>query len=123
MKATEDLGVEIVSGPTVRESDGLAMSSRNVFLSPAERGRAAALSRALVAGGRAPTAGAAEREMRAVLGEAGISPDYAVVRDAETLRAVRATASRRPMRALLAARVGAVRLIDNAPWPNPGPRG
>lgn len=119
MTAVLGLGIEIVGVPTVREPDGLAMSSRNVFLSAADRGRALSISRALRAAGGLSDAGAAERDMRAVLDEAGVVVEYATVRDGETLRAPGAGACR----ALIAGRVGAVRLIDNAPWPGWGASG
>lgn len=110
--------VEIIPGPTVRESDGLAMSSRNRFLGPRDRERASALSRALREAAREPDPAAAEATMARVLGDQGITPDYAVVRDALTLLAV---GSRPPVgaayRALIAAKVGPVRLLDNAGWP------
>lgn len=105
--------IEIIPGSTVREPDGLAMSSRNVFLAAADRPKAVAISRALreAAGHRDPTA--AERAMSASLSEAGVSPEYAVVRDAQTLGPV---VPGRAARALIAARIGTVRLIDNSAW-------
>lgn len=109
------LAVEVVSSPTVRESDGLAMSSRNQFLGKDDRKRATALIRGLRAAGRAPSPAAAENAIMAELAKEGIIPDYAVVRDAETLCAPQPGKS---MRALVAARVGTVRLLDNLPYPN-----
>lgn len=111
------LRVTIVPGRTVRESDGLAMSSRNRFLSAQERPAAGAVARALVAGGKCSTPATAERRMRMVLEGAGLRVEYAAVRDAWTLERPRRG---RPMRALVAARLGTVRLIDNAPWPCSG---
>lgn len=113
MTKREMPGVEIAPMPTVREADGLAMSSRNRFLSAEERVRGLAISRALRAATGESDAGAAERTMRAILAEAQIDTEYAVVRDAETLEKPGAGAKR----ALIAARVGSVRLIDNAAWP------
>lgn len=120
----EDAGAtsrpRIVGVPTVREHDGLAMSSRNVFLTPQERASAAAIFRALREAGRLEDAGAAERHMRAVLDAAGLRTEYTVVRFADTLMplaGVKGKNAGRPKRALIAARIGAVRLIDNAPWP------
>lgn len=104
---------EIQRGVTVRETDGLAMSSRNRFLTAEDRTRGLAISRALRAavamGTRAEPAGV-EETMRRTLAEAGIEPEYAVVRDAVTLTAPKVG---EPVRRLIAARVGAVRLIDN----------
>lgn len=116
MAGAEGLGVDVVPVPTVREVDGLAMSSRNVFLTSEERPRAAALWRALRAAGTCGTPADAEAAMRAELVAAGLRVDYAVVRDASTLRRLRADGGVGG-RALVAARLGSVRLIDNAPWP------
>ncbi len=114
-------GLRIEAGETVREADGLAMSSRNRFLTAEDRARALAISRALRASQRAGSPASAEAVMREELALAGIHPEYAVVRDAETLLE---WTPGRPGRALIAARVGAVRLIDNAPWvPHVAPRG
>lgn len=109
------LGIEIIAGPTVREPDGLAMSSRNRFLSPNDRARALAISRALRECAGDSTPAEAERTMAATLQNAGIAPEYAVIREAESLLAVRERTLR--CRALIAAKVGAVRLIDNGEWP------
>lgn len=106
------LGVEVVGVETVREADGLAMSSRNRFLSPSERSRALSLSMALCESRRGRTPTEAEGIMREVMASAGVEPQYAVVRDAETLE----SPGDGPARALVAARVGSVRLIDNAAW-------
>jgi pantoate--beta-alanine ligase len=107
------LRIEVL--PTVREPDGLAMSSRNAYLEPSERRRATALSRALAAAVEAaPSAGlsaaleAAEAELRA----AGIEPEYLVARDAEDLSAVTELGGR-PVLIAVAAQVGGARLIDN----------
>lgn len=95
--------------PTVREPDGLAMSSRNRFLGSAERSRALAIPRALSEA--AGCAGPAEAEvaMRRLLSDAGVAAEYAVARAADSLMPT----TRGPFRLLVAARVGAVRLIDN----------
>ena len=121
MSQTESLGVEILSGPIMRDPDGMAMSSRNRFLSDEERAAGLGLSRALRAAAAEPTPDAAEAAMATVLGEHGIpEPDYAVVRDAASLGPPD-PARGRSMRAIVAARVGSdernVRLLDNAPWP------
>jgi pantoate--beta-alanine ligase len=108
---------EIVPCATSRDPDGLARSSRNQLLSPAERTRALGLSRALFAARGAWRAGerraeALEAVLRAELGRAGLAVEYAVVRDPERF----ATPVQGPLpraRALIAARAGAVRLIDN----------
>lgn len=107
----EGLGIEIVGGSTVRGPDGLAMSSRNRFLSEDDRARALTISRVLHASGRFGEVRAYEAWMEGELLNAGLTPEYAVVRDAVTLEGPGSGA----MRALIAARVGSVRLIDNAP--------
>ncbi|MBX3389710.1 MAG: pantoate--beta-alanine ligase [Phycisphaeraceae bacterium] len=116
MAAREMPRVEILAMPTVREEDGLAMSSRNRFLSAEDRVRALALSRALRGAGSESSPRAAEQSMSSVLLQAGVEPEYAVVRDAATLE----QPGDGPKRALIAARVGSVRLIDNAEWPAQG---
>ncbi len=111
-----DLDVRIEACPIVREADGLAMSSRNVYLDPVAREQATALNRALDAASALRDSG--ERDggrmldaARAVLAEAGISPEYLELRGAEDLRPL----TRVDDDALLAvaARVGGARLIDN----------
>jgi pantoate--beta-alanine ligase len=111
------LPIEIVPGPTIREKGGLAMSSRNRFLSTDDRERALALSRALCKACEANSPPAAEATMRQVLAEQNITPDYAVVRDAQSL--LPPTPATTSLRSLIAANVGPVRLIDNAPWGTP----
>lgn len=113
MTAAENLPIEIVPHATIRESDGLALSSRNRFLSPDDRVRGLAISRALRACQSARTPDDAEQIMRAELAKEGITtPDYATVVNARTL--VRSAEG--PWRALITARVGSVRLLDNAAW-------
>jgi pantoate--beta-alanine ligase len=110
-----DFPVRIEVLPTVREADGLAMSSRNAYLEPADRERATALSRALAAVEREARAGslaAALESGRRELAAAGIEPEYLEARDAESLELVSAL-GRRPVLVAVAARVGAARLIDN----------
>jgi pantoate--beta-alanine ligase len=106
-----DLGIEIVGVATVREADGLALSSRNVYLSAAERTRATALSRALIAGAAAAPNGptAVIAAARTVLAEVGIEPDYLELRASD----LGSTPEHGPARLLVAARVGSPRLIDN----------
>lgn len=115
MVADLDVPVEVVGMPIVRDDDGLALSSRNVYLSAEERQRALRLSRALRAAagweGDADTARAALWE---VLGDgAGVDVDYADVVDEDTLQPL-AGRGHTAARALIAARVGRTRLIDNA---------
>ena len=105
--------VRIIQGETVREEDGLAMSSRNRFLSPGERRAAVAIPRALEIAGMFESPDEAERAMRARLTSAGLVVEYAVVRSGESLGETRGGVA---ARALIAARAGVVRLIDNAPW-------
>jgi pantoate--beta-alanine ligase len=111
-----DFPVEIVTVPTVREPDGLAMSSRNAYLGAAERERAPALSRALRAAETAAADGAGLREAmeaaRRELAAAGIEPEYLEARDAEDLGEV-ASFDGRPVLLAVAARLGKARLIDN----------
>ncbi|HET9982217.1 MAG TPA: pantoate--beta-alanine ligase [Longimicrobiales bacterium] len=121
MVADLDVPVEIVVAPIVREPDGLALSSRNVYLGAAERASARALSRALGAAEAAARAG--ERDaarllaaMRAVLdAEPGVRPQYVELVDPETLEPV-ATAVAGTV-AAVAAFVGPTRLIDNLVLP------
>jgi len=110
-----DFPVRVEVLATVREPDGLAMSSRNAYLEPADRERATALSRALAAaerGAHADTLAAGLEAARAELAAAAIEPEYLEARDAETLEAV-AELGARPVLVAVAARVGAARLIDN----------
>ncbi len=114
MTAQERMPIEIIGHPTIREADGLAMSSRNRFLSNAERAAALSISRALNAAGQSENPRAAEARMADIVRAAGLDLEYAVVRDGASLTPA---SSAGPMRALIAARAGATRLIDNAPWP------
>jgi pantoate--beta-alanine ligase len=97
-----DLGIDIIGVPTEREADGLAMSSRNAYLSPADRKAAVALPRALVAAAEALAKGGEESailaEARVAISAAGFNVDYV---------------ERRGSRLLAAARIGSTRLIDN----------
>lgn len=110
------MGIEILPGPTVRDPDGMAMSSRNRFLTAEDRARGLSLSRALRRAQGEQTPEAAEAAMRDELAKVGVTPDYAVVRNAATLAAVREAGERGPWRAVIAAKVGSVRLLDNAAW-------
>ena len=103
--------------PTVREPSGLAMSSRNAYLSAEERERAAAINRALVAAEDATRAGERDPERvlavaRAVLDSAGIEPEYLELRSTEDLSPVERVNGSTLL--AMAARVGRARLIDNA---------
>jgi pantoate--beta-alanine ligase len=111
-----DFPVHVEVCPTVRERDGLAMSSRNALLDAESRRRATALSRALFAVERAVAGGErdAERALavgRAVLATGGIEPEYLAAVSAETLAPVTTLGGETLI--ALAARVGTVRLIDN----------
>lgn len=100
-----DLGVQVLGVPTVRDHDGLALSSRNRYLSAEQRGTAVAIPRALATADPAAA--------RALLGSTpGLDLDYCVLVDPVTL-----SPTTRSGRLLVAARVGATRLIDNAPVP------
>ncbi len=115
-----DLGVEILAVPTVRDADGLALSSRNAFLAPDERTRAGAIPRVLAEMARRLAAGEAEIDAvivwgRTELAAAGIGElDYLEVRDAKTLAPVSGV-PRCDARVFVAAHVGSARLIDNLP--------
>ena len=112
------LDIEIVGVPTQRDADGLALSSRNAYLSGEERLAARALPRALGEAARAIGEGSDIGETlaraRDRLASAGFDPiDYVELRDAETLE--RVVTLDRPARLLAAARIGGTRLIDNLP--------
>jgi pantoate--beta-alanine ligase len=110
-----DFGVDVVGVPTVREPDGLALSSRNRYLAPAERATALALSRALRAGATAAAAGPTQvrRAAQAVLdAEPGLRLDYLALVDPATLAEVEDNHAG-PALLAVAGRVGATRLIDN----------
>jgi len=111
-----DLPVEIIGAPTLREPDGLALSSRNLYLSKEERARARRLYEALCACAKALRASTAIetalQDARKTLEAAGFVPDYVEARNAETLEPI-ASAKESPVRLLVAARLGTTRLIDN----------
>jgi pantoate--beta-alanine ligase len=118
LSADLNLGVDVVACPTVRESDGLALSSRNVYLTPEERPRAVGLYRGLQAAQAALSEG--ERDARRLerciaeeIAARGLTLDYAAVVDPISLEPLDRVD--RPARALVTARIGRVRLIDNAP--------
>jgi pantoate--beta-alanine ligase len=111
-----DLPVKIVGVATVREKDGLALSSRNAYLSATERARAPTLYRVL------EDCAANIRHRRAIasvldggrvaIEQAGFMLDYLEARDAETLQPIYSV-EQGPVRLLVAARIGKTRLIDN----------
>ncbi len=110
-----DFPVRIEVRPTVREPDGLAMSSRNAYLDPEDRRRAVALSRALGAAeerARAESLAAGLAAARRELDAAGVEPEYLEARDAEKLDPV-AELNGRPVLIAVAAQIGRARLIDN----------
>ncbi len=117
-----DLPVRVRRGATVREGDGLACSSRNAYLEPAERAQAAALPRGLEAARRALRSGerSAARIARSIRrvwrAHARVREDYIAVVDARTLESLRTLPRGRRVLVAVAARVGKARLIDNFEW-------
>ena len=111
-----DLGVKVIGSRTVREPDGLAMSSRNVYLSPEERSAAPVLFGAMKEAARRLRAGdeveAAMAGGGGMITAAGFALDYFEIRHAETLAPIK-SASEGPLRILVAAKIGKTRLIDN----------
>ena len=106
-----ELGVRIVGGPTVRDSDGLALSSRNRYLSAEQRQQALALPRALRAGADEGPNGAGAVLKAATEALRGIDVDYLALRGVD----LGAAPAAGPARLLVAARIGTTRLIDNVP--------
>jgi pantoate--beta-alanine ligase len=106
-----ELGVRIAGAPTVRDQDGLALSSRNRYLTPEQRQQALALSRALRAGAEEGPSGAGAVLKAATEALRGIDVDYLALRGVELGPAPAVG----PARLLVAARVGTTRLIDNVP--------
>ncbi len=111
-----NLEPEIVGAPTVRTEDGLALSSRNVYLTPQERATAPLLHAALEQCRQAIASGvavdAAVAKAQATLAAAGFAVDYVAARHAETLAPL-VSAADGPIRLLVAARLGTTRLVDN----------
>lgn len=111
-----DLGVKVIGGAIIRERDGLAMSSRNVYLSPDERRTAPVLFRTLKAVAKRMRAGgdfnAALAEGADAITQAGFALDYLEARHAETLAPI-ASFEDGPVRLLVAGKIGTTRLIDN----------
>lgn len=120
--AMQKRDLRVVGVPTVRDPDGLAMSSRNRFLSAEARRSALAISAALRAAAVTRSVQDAVRSMHHELARPGreggvaLEVEYAVVRDAATLAQIDSCSMGAPGRALIAARVGGVRLIDNSAW-------
>jgi pantoate--beta-alanine ligase len=110
------LPIKILGGRTVREKDGLALSSRNVYLTPIERKAAPTLHRTLQDSAAAIDGGGSLAEImargRATIEHAGFKIDYFEARHAETLAPI-ASSKEGPIRLLVAAKLGATRLIDN----------
>lgn len=114
-----DMPVRIIGVPIVRDADGVALSSRNAYLSPEERVSARALNRALGVAGQAAAAGAppalviaAARQVLDV--EPGVDVDYVALVDDATFQPLTSVNEAVEARLLIAARVGTTRLIDNA---------
>jgi pantoate--beta-alanine ligase len=112
MVADLHLPLEIIGIPTVREADGLALSSRNRFLTPAERAVAPQLHAVLRQTSRAGATADALADARRALSEAGFALDYLALVDGATLQT-----AQRGSRLIAAARLGSVRLIDNLECP------
>jgi pantoate--beta-alanine ligase len=116
MAADLALPTEIVGHPTIREPDGLAMSSRNAYLSPAERAVAPRLHQVLASAAEGIRAQLTPAEVllagNRALDEAGFKVDYLELRNARTLAPVDDVGAE-PLRLLVAARLGKTRLIDN----------
>jgi pantoate--beta-alanine ligase len=120
-----DFPVRIEALPTVREADGLAMSSRNAYLSPADRERATALYGALCAVERAAATESLDAALEAgrrELAAAGIEPEYLEARDPDDLLPA-VELGERPVLVAVAAQIGAARLIDNVLIQNSPPTG
>lgn len=117
-KLVRDLNIpiEVIGVPTIRESDGLAMSSRNGLLTAVQRQQAPELYRVLVWVRQAcqagsPDLGQLEKQAMTRLQQAGFQPEYVSIRDTDTLQPVSAATRQRVV--LAAARLGQIRLIDN----------
>ena len=123
-RMVRDLGVpvEIAVCPTIREPDGLAMSSRNAYLLADERSRATAIHESLMLAERAWFAGddiaAIEHAMRSHLAARGVAVDYAAIVDRESLEPLSSPVANAI--AIIAGRLGTTRLIDNHPLPTRG---
>ncbi len=112
----EKMMIDIVGSPTVRDPDGLAMSSRNEHLSSETRESALGLSRAIAAACAESDVASAERAAWRTMVDHGVMPEYAAVRNAETLGPVQCDQPRETARVLVAGQVGGTRLLDNGAW-------
>jgi len=117
-----DIPVTIIGVPTIREPDGLALSSRNAYLTPEQRRIAPKLHEVLSKSAQRIAAGTSIRDAvaqgRAEITRAGFAPDYLEARHAETLAPI-ASPAEGPVRLLVAAKLGTTRLIDNLAVPGP----
>ena len=104
--------LQIIPCATIREPDGLAMSSRNRYLDPSQRTAALGISRALQSAANCSSVAAGEKLMLETLDQYGLKTQYAVIRSEKTLCAAESGA--KFARALIAAKLGEIRLIDNA---------
>ena len=129
VNADLELGVDVVGVPTVREADGLALSSRNAYLSAADRERALSISRGLRAAqahasaaaraGARITASMIEAQVHTQLQAAKIEAEYVQLVDAQTLQPLEGLNPGESGRLMVAARLGTTRLIDNVAIPAP----
>lgn len=122
LEADLDLGVDIVGLPTIRDAEGLALSSRNSYLKGADRERSLSLIRGLraaqaLAESGEVRAGVLEDAVRTQLKAQEVREDYVQVVDAKTLSPVTVLSPSTPARILVAAYVGSTRLIDNVALP------
>ncbi len=115
MAADLDWPVQVVAVPTLRDADGLALSSRNRYLTPAQRAVAPGLHQVLQAIAQAGASPAALAEGETRLRAMRMQPDYLALVEADTMRAI--TAPSGPARLVAAARLGTVRLLDNVAVP------
>lgn len=114
--------IEIVAGETLREPDGLAMSSRNRYLSAQDKDKAIQLSQALNTMQHMASAGETNVKVLKTavltqLADSGITPEYLDIRYADTLKTARTLDRKQQIRGFIAAMVGKTRLIDNMPLP------
>lgn len=120
MRTTGEADVRIEPGPTIREPDGLAMSSRNRFIPPDLRPSAASLSNAMRVAQTIDNPDEASETMRDLMLDATIDVEYATIRDARTIRPLPESTRRNDRglvaRSFVAGRLGDTRILDNMPW-------